>query len=157
MVHADSCCNRLHAKLRRVQSYIIYILYIYILYIYIYTASELEAWYDIAYHGLEHVIYILIRYWTVRSLRLSLCPFAIETTFPLSNLKTKHIFGILISLQKLLKLWGAPIFFSPSFTDAEGGAKWPPGAPYRREKSRRRRVFREYDHMEVKIGNIFIV
>ena len=102
-------------------------------------------------------IYIIIRYWMLAWFCLSVCSFAIETTFPLSNLKTKHIFGILISLQKLLKLWGAPIFFSPSFTDAEGGAKWPPGAPYRREKSRRRRVFREYDHMEVKIGNIFIV
>ena len=30
----------------------------------------------------------------VRSLSHSVCPFAIETTFPLSNFKTKHIFGI---------------------------------------------------------------
>ena len=45
---------------------------------------------------------------------LSVCSFAIKTTFPLSNLKTKHIFGILMTLQKFLKLWGAkgaPIFF----------------------------------------------
>ena len=30
------------------------------------------------------------------SVTLSVRPFAIETTFPLSNLKTKHIFGILM-------------------------------------------------------------
>ena len=52
----------------------------------------------------------------------SVCPFAIETTFPLSNFKTKHIFGILMTLRKFLKLWapqappkrgaeGTPFFF----------------------------------------------
>ena len=39
---------------------------------------------------------------------LSLCPFAIETTFPLSNFKTKHIFGILMERDKFLKPFGAP-------------------------------------------------
>ena len=39
------------------------------------------------------------------SVILSVCSFAIETTFLLSNLKTKHIFGILMTLQKTLKLW----------------------------------------------------
>ena len=41
-------------------------------------------------------IYILIRYWVVP------CVFscAIETTFLLSNFKTKHIFGILKALRK---------------------------------------------------------
>ena len=48
-------------------------------------------------------IYILICYW----MALSLCPSAIETTFPLSNFKTKHIFGILMTRRKFLKLWGA--------------------------------------------------
>ena len=57
------------------------------------------------------------------SVILSVCPFAIETTFPLSNFKTKHIFGILKTLRKFLKLWGvagAPIYFS--VTAAEGAA-----------------------------------
>ena len=38
----------------------------------------------------------------------------IETIFPLSNFKTKHIFGILMALRKFLKLFGwsqAPQFF----------------------------------------------
>ena len=41
------------------------------------------------------------------SVILPVCSFAIETTFPLSNIKTKHIFGILMTLRKYLKLWGA--------------------------------------------------
>ena len=36
---------------------------------------------------------------------LRVCPFAIETTFPLSNFKIKHICGILMILWKFLKLW----------------------------------------------------
>ena len=40
------------------------------------------------------------------SVILSVCSFAIETTFPLSNFKTKHIFGILMTLRKFFKLWG---------------------------------------------------
>ena len=36
---------------------------------------------------------------------LCVCPFAIETTFPLSNFKIKHIFGILMTLRKFLKPW----------------------------------------------------
>ena len=32
---------------------------------------------------------------------LSVCSFAIETTFPLSNFKTKHILGILMALRKV--------------------------------------------------------
>ena len=69
----------------------------------------------------------------VRSLCHSACPFTIETTFPLSNFKTNYIFGILMTLQKSLKLWGAAgtpkfiLFFSS--TAAEGGAKLAPGAP----------------------------
>ena len=63
----------------------------------------------------------------------SLCPFAIETTFPLSNFKTKHIFGILMTLLKFLKQWGAvgalkfghrrhPKFYFQFFSAAEGAA-----------------------------------
>ena len=37
-----------------------------------------------------------MRYWVC----LSVCSCAIETTFPLSNFKTKHIFGILVVLRK---------------------------------------------------------
>ena len=43
--------------------------------------------------------------WFDDSVILSVCPFAIETTFPLSNFKTKHIFGILMTLRTFLKLW----------------------------------------------------
>ena len=55
-------------------------------------------------------IYILIRYWMVRWLSVCLwfCPFAIETTFPLSNFKTKYIFLILMKRVKFLKPFGAP-------------------------------------------------
>ena len=35
----------------------------------------------------------------------SVCSFAIEASFPLSNFKTKHIFGILMILWTFLKLW----------------------------------------------------
>ena len=45
-------------------------------------------------------IYILIRYWVVLSVCLSICSFVIETTFPFSIFKTKHIFGILMTLRK---------------------------------------------------------
>ena len=34
------------------------------------------------------------------SVILCVCSFAIETTFPLSNFQTKHIFGILMVLRK---------------------------------------------------------
>ena len=72
----------------------------------------------------------------VRSVCHSVCPFAIETTFPLSNFKTKHIFGILMTLRKSLKLWGAagtPTFsFFLSFTAARGGVNLAPGAPLTR-------------------------
>ena len=44
-------------------------------------------------------IYILIRYWVVLSVCLSV-HFAIETTFPLSNFETKHTFGILMDMWK---------------------------------------------------------
>jgi len=88
----------------------------------------------------------------VRWYRDSLCLFAIETTFQLSNFKTKHIFGILMEQVTFLKsfgapeapeifyiyylFWrpdrgapGAPIFFlSFSFTAAKGGG-FPTGAP----------------------------
>ena len=47
---------------------------------------------------------------------LSVCSSAIETTFPLSNFKTKHIFRISMALRKHLKPFGAlqapEIFFS---------------------------------------------
>ena len=83
------------------------------------------------------------------SVILSVCAFAIETTFPLSNFKTKHIFGILMTLQTFLKLWApqAPIaagarnmghhrrprfLFLFSFTVAEGGGKRAPKAPLSR-------------------------
>ena len=56
------------------------------------------------------LIYILIRYWMALSLCLSVILFVryIETTFPLSNFKTKHIFGILTTLRKFLKPWAPP-------------------------------------------------
>ena len=38
---------------------------------------------------------------------LSVSSPAIETYFPLSNFKTKHIFGILMALQKFLEAFGA--------------------------------------------------
>ena len=63
---------------------------------------------------------LTIPYWVA----LSVCQFAIETTFPLSNFKTKHIFGILMTLRKFLKLWGAagaPNLYHITFTAAEGG------------------------------------
>ena len=45
------------------------------------------------YNEDRSLIYILIRYWMLRpSVILWFCPFAIGTTFPLSNFKTKHIF-----------------------------------------------------------------
>jgi len=47
------------------------------------------------------IIYILIRYWVVLSVRPSVCPCAIETTFSLSNFQTKHICGIIMALRKL--------------------------------------------------------
>ena len=37
---------------------------------------------------------------------LSVCPFAIETTFPLSNFKTKRILGILMERVMFLKPFG---------------------------------------------------
>ena len=50
------------------------------------------------------------------AVRLWFCSFAIETTFPLSNFKTKHIFGILVERVTFFKSFGAPkapqIFFS---------------------------------------------
>ena len=42
------------------------------------------------------------------SVYLWFCPFAIETTFPLSNFKTKHIFGILRERVTFLNQFGAP-------------------------------------------------
>jgi len=67
----------------------------------------------------------------VRWFRDSVCLFAIETTFPLSNFKTKHIFGILVERVTFLKPFGAP---------PERGAR---GAPnsfllfYRRRRRRK--------------------
>ena len=75
---------------------------------------------------------------------LSLCSFAIETTLPLSNFKTKHIFGILIARDKFLKPfgapkaphffcyrrhpeWGAPNFFLILFFTAAEGGDFPNG------------------------------
>ena len=86
------------------------------LYIYLYTNTVLDG---------------SVILWFCLSVCLSVClwfwSFAIETTFPLFNFKTKHIFGILMTLRKFLKLCplkGAPqahqiCFFS--FTAAEGG------------------------------------
>ena len=57
------------------------------------------------------------------SVILSVCSFAIETTFPLSNFKTKHTFGILMTLRKFLKLWGTEGVAPPEVdgNPAEGG------------------------------------
>ena len=62
------------------------------------------------YHAnmVEVNIYIIIRYWMVRWFFLWFCLFAIEATFPLSNFKTKHIFGILMERVKFLKPFGEP-------------------------------------------------
>ena len=49
-------------------------------------------------------IYTRIRYW----MALWFCSFAIETTFPLSKFKNKHIFWILMARVKFSKLFGAP-------------------------------------------------
>ena len=89
----------------------------------------------------------------ILSVYLSVCPFAIETTFPLSNFKTKQIFGILMTLQKCLRLWapqappkrgsegarnmghhGCPkfCFLCFSLTATKGGGKWAPMAPFPR-------------------------
>ena len=89
-------------------------------------------------------IYIYLYTKTVldSSVIMSVCPFAIETTFPLSNFKTKHIFGILMTLRKLLKLWapqvpepwgavGSPNFFIILFP--------PPRAAQNGRPRRRRR------------------
>ena len=42
----------------------------------------------------------------ILSICLWFCPFAIETTFPLSNFKAKHIFGILMERVKFWKPFG---------------------------------------------------
>ena len=50
----------------------------------------------------------------ILSMILSVCPFAIETTFPLSNFKTKHIFGDLMERVMIVKPLGRrrhPNFF----------------------------------------------
>ena len=87
---------------------------------------------------------------------LCVCPFNIETTFPLSNFETKHIFGILIARVKFLnpqivffyhhQRWRKlppQFFFCPnflsyhSFTTAEGGGfqngRWRRAAPGKRK------------------------
>ena len=46
---------------------------------------------------------------------LYVCSSAIETTFHLSNFKTKHIFGTLMAQRKFKTIWvaqGTPIFFN---------------------------------------------
>ena len=53
-------------------------------------------------------IYTLIRYWMALWFCLWFCSFGIETTFPSSNFKTKHIFGILMKRVKYLKPFEAP-------------------------------------------------
>jgi len=70
--------------------------------------------YDNTTYPLPIYIYILIRYW----MALWFFSFAIETTFPLSNFKTKHIFRIFMERVKYLKPFGAPhvpqiLFSSP--------------------------------------------
>ena len=52
------------------------------------------------------------------SVYLCVCPFAIETTFPLSDFKTKHIFGIPMERVTFLKPFGAPQ--APEIWGAEG-------------------------------------
>ena len=143
-------------------------MYIYT-YVYIFTHGVKSTWQQLIrfpFAGYIY-IYILIRYW----MDLWFCPSAIETIFPLSNFKTKHIFGILMAERKflipfgapesaeILGAAGAPIFFwrRPrhnffisilSFTAAEGG-----GVSYGRRRHPSRggrgksglwRVFREY-------------
>ena len=71
-------------------------------------------------------MYILISYWVA----LWFCSFAVGTTFPLSNFKTKHIFGILMAQVQSLKPFGAPPapqFFLSLLKAAEAAA--PSGAP----------------------------
>ena len=60
---------------------------------------------------------------------LSVCSCAIEITFPLSNFKTKHIFGILMALRKFFKtILGAPIFFSQTPKAADSAPSAPKAA-----------------------------
>ena len=69
--------------------------------------------------------YVLSIYWYGTG---CVCSYAIETILPLSNFRTKHIFGILMTYKWSFKtIWGT-----------EGGT---PGGW---EKSRRRRPFREW-------------
>ena len=63
----------------------------------------LLTWYIFDFlYVIFYVICILIRRW----MALWFCSFGIETTFPLSNFKTKHIFGILMARVKFLKPFG---------------------------------------------------
>ena len=62
----------------------------------------------------------------------SVCSFAIETTFPLSNFKTKHIFGTLMAMRKVEdrrrpKFFVFIIFLPPpmaALPEAKGNAAW---------------------------------
>ena len=63
-------------------------------------------------------ICILIPYWVALWFYLCVCSFAIDTSFPLSYFKTKHIFGTLMAVRKLqdqikIKICGA--FGDPNF------------------------------------------
>ena len=98
-----------------------------------YPAPTVDVWSISNYVSCDHVlqlltdkihcvfiyIYILIR------MVLSFCSLAIETTFPLSNFKTEHIFGILVVLRKFEEHMGRrrrPKFFiNFLFTGTEGG------------------------------------
>ena len=87
------------------------------------------------------------------SVILSVCSFAIETTFPLSNFKSKHTFGILMTPRKFLNLGRrhskfvapqVPQFFfvsPPKAADTAASAGAPPVPQtffifYRRERRR---------------------
>ena len=72
------------------------------------------------------------------------CSCAIETTFPLSNFRTKHIFGIFMDLRKLfLPPPKVPqFFFLFFFTTAQGGGF---------HRSRHSRHSREYYQISDKI------
>ena len=67
------------------------------IYIYLYTNTVLEG-----------------------SVIMCVCSFAVETTFPLSNFKTKHTFGIFMALRKFVKLFIFIFLLPPQFWGNQG-------------------------------------
>ena len=91
--------------------------------------SLLQYYSLLACYSLFHsYIYTLVRHWVCLSVCVSVYSCSIETTFSLSNFKTKHIFGTLMALRK--------------FEDQLGSRRR--RTPKGRGKRSRRQLFREY-------------